>query len=225
MRWFLVAALALAACKKDSAPAAPAATVAKPTTAEADAAFWAWVRGHVDALKQVKTGREPVTAELTAQLEKIEPGLVFELGVGREPFELVISADGELQRFATVKRLVAAAGEVPGTKVIAFRPRKDVEGFSMQLGEQKLSGAMLWFTAEKDAQRPALVAVTVYVEGMTEENAEPLRNAAFMLLEAAVGEFDLETKVGAIDLLPAPEKPAPPLKKLKELGATLDAWK
>lgn len=230
MRWvlFLIAALSSAACKKDAAPtSAPSRpSLAKPSTAEADAAFWAWVRGHVDALKQVKTGREPVTAELSAQLEKIEPGLVFELGVGREPFELVISADGELQRFATVKRLVAAAGEVPGTKVIAFRPRKDVEGFSIKLpASQKLSGAMLWFTAEKDAQRPALVAVTVYVEGMTEENAEPLRNAAFMLLEAAVGEFDLETKVGAIDLVPAPEKPAPPLKKLKELGATLDAWK
>lgn len=215
----------LGACKKEPAsPPAPPAPAKKPSSAEADAAFWAWVRAHVGELSQVKTGREPVTAELSAQLEKIEPGLVFELGVGKEPFELIISADGALERFPTVKRLVAAAGEIPNTKVIAFRPRKDVEGFSMTLGDQKLGGAALWFTAEKD-QKPGLVAVTIYVEGFEQEVPEPVRNAAFMLLEATVGELDLETKVGAIDIVPAPKKPEAPLRKLKELPAALDAWK
>ncbi|MFZ5440586.1 MAG: hypothetical protein ACOZQL_11295 [Myxococcota bacterium] len=215
--------VALAGCKKD-APAPPAPVAQPKSTAEADAAFWAWVRAHLAELQQVKTGREPVTAELTAQLEKIEPGLVFELGVGHEPFEFIISADGSVERFATVKRLVAAAGELPGTKVIAFRPRKDIDGFSMTLGTQKLGGSSLWFTAQKD-QKPGLIAVTVYVEGMTGELPEPVRNAAFMLLEAAVGEFDLETKIGAIDIVAAPEKPAPPLRKLKELPAVIDGWK
>ncbi len=224
MRWLLVLALAaaLVGCKKNEPPP-PAA----PPVADRDRAFWKWVGGHVEALKQVKTGQEPVTAQLSTELEKVEPGLVFELGVGREPFELIISADGERKRFPTVKRLVAAAGELPGTKVIAFRPRKDVEAFSMDVAGQKLSGSNLWFLAapDPDPKHAGLVAVTISVEGMTDVNAEAMKNAAFLLLEASVGEFDLETKVGAIDVVTVTEQNGAPFKKLKELPATLDGWK
>lgn len=225
---FLVVVVAsFVGCKKDAPPTpAPAPVPVVVSAAERDRAFWKWVAAHVEELKQVKTGHEPVTDGLSAELEKVEPGLVFELGVGREAFELIISADGEKQRFPTVKRLVAAAGELPGTKVIAFRPRKDIDGFSMQVGEkQKLSGANLWFTSAEDPEKPGLLAVTLSVEGLTEGSPDALREASFMLLEAAVGEYDLETKIGAIDIVPAPTKPTAEMKKLKELPALLDARK
>ncbi len=228
MRWFLVLATvaSLTACKKDPPPA-PVPVAVKPVLSEAERAraFWAWVASHVDALKAVKTGHEPVTAQLAAELEKVEPGLVFELGLGREPFELIISADGETKWFPAVKRLVASAGPIPGVKVIAFRPRKDVDGFSMDVGERKLAGSELWFVAKADREHPGRVAVEIYVEHLDDAQAEQLKTGAFMLLEAAVGEFDLETKIGTIDIMAAAEKPELPLKKLKELPATLDAWK
>lgn len=46
-----------------------------------------------------------------------------------------------------------------------------------------------------------------------------------MLLEAAVGEFDIETRIGGIDIVPAPAKPTAQMKKLKELPSVLDARK
>src|SRR5690349_9585027 len=113
-----MAALALVACKKSPEAEPPVAVVDK------DPAFWKWVAANVDGLKAVKTGREPVTEQLSQHLESIAPGLVFELGVGREEFELIISADGKKDLFPVVKRLVSAAPQLPGTKVIAFRPRK-----------------------------------------------------------------------------------------------------
>lgn len=232
MRWLslLVVLATLAGCKKDSPPPPPAApapapVVVKASDAERDRAFWTWVAAHLDELKAVKTGHEPVTEALSKELEKVEPGLVFELGVGTKTFELIISADGDQKHFPMVKRLVAAATPLPGTTVIAFRPRKEVDGFSMQLGEQKLGGSNLWFTAKPDAEHPGLIAVTLYVEGMTDATAEQMKNAAFMLLEAAVGEFDLETKIGVIDIVAAPARPTAGQKKLKELPATLDGWK
>lgn len=224
--WLLVAALSLAGCKKAAeAPPAPVAAPVKPASPERDQAFWTWVAANVEGLKSVKDGHEPVTAQLTAELEKIEAGLVFELGVGREPFELIISADGKKELFPVVKRLVAAAPPIAGTKVIAFRPRKEIDGFSMQVKERQLSGKNLWFVAGEDPSRKGMMGVDVFVEGMRTENEEPLKSAAFLLLEAAVGEFDLETKIGAVEFKPAPGEPAPPLKPLKELPAALDAWK
>lgn len=178
MRWSVVAALVVVAslvgCKKSQPVVEPPkpAPVAVVSDAEKDRAFWKWVAAHVDELKQIKTGREPVADGLSAELEKVEPGLVFELGIGHEPFEVIISADGEQKRFPTVKRLVAAAGEIPGTKVIAFRPRKDIDGFSMEISGQKVSGSNLWFTSSDDAQRPGTLSVTVFVEGMNDANAE-----------------------------------------------------
>jgi hypothetical protein len=228
VRWFLVAVLALAACKKEpqvEVVAAAPVPAAKPAVVDRDPAFWKWIAANVEGLKAVKTGREPVTDQLSQELEKVEPGLVFELGIGREPFELIISADGKKELFPVVKRLVAAAPEIPGTKVIAFRPRKDIDGFSMQIGEGKLAGKDLLFVAGPDLDRKGLIAVDLFVQGMKSEDDEARRNAAFMLLEASVGEFDLETKIGGIEIKPAPDKADPALKPLKDLPATLDSWK
>lgn len=230
MRWVLVAALALTACKKDPevAPPSPKQPGATPFVAERvekDAAFWKWVAANVEGLKAVKSGHEPVTEQLAAQLEMVAPGLVFELGVGREAFELIISADGKKDLFPVVQRLVAAAPKLPGTTVIAFRPRKDIDGFSMEVGAGKISGKELWYVASADPDRKGLVAVDVFVSGMKSDDDDAMKNAAFMLLEAAVGEFDLETKVGTIEIKQAPPKIEAPLKPLKELAAALDGWK
>ncbi len=224
MRWVLLAALALTACKKDPEVEQPKPAPA-PIAVNRDPAFWKWVAANVDALKAVKTGQEPVTAQLAEQLEFVEPGLVFELGVGTDSFELIISADGKKALLPVVKRLVAAAPKLPGTRVIAFRPRKDIEGFGMAVGEGKISGRQLWYVASADPERKGMIAVELFVEGMTSDDDDPMKNAAFMLLEAAVGELDLETKIGAIEIKQAPPKIEAPLKPLKELSAAIDGWK
>lgn len=225
MRWFLCAVLALSGCKKSPEPEAlPPAPVEAPAP-DPSPAFWAWIAANLEALEAVKTGQEPVTKELARELKKVDPRLVFELGIGREPFELIISADGNKALFAQVKKFVATAPQIPGAKVIAFRPRKPIEGFSMKVGERTLAGTDLWFVAGADPNRKGLLGVDVFVVGMKGERDEPLQDAAFMMLEATVGEFDLETKIGEIQFKPAPASLELPLKPLKELPATVDAWK
>jgi len=225
MRWFLCAVLALVGCKKSPEPVVlppPPVEVASPAAAPA---FWTWVGAHVDALKAVKTGHEPVTEELARELEKIAPGLVFELGVGNGVLELIISADGRKALFPVVTKLVDAAPQLPDLKVVAFRPRRAMEGFSMQVRDTTLAGKDLWFVAGEDPSRKGMLGVDVFIVGMRGEHDEALENAAFMMLEGTVGEFDLETKIGEVQFKPAPGKLELPLKPLKELPATVDAWK
>lgn len=227
MRWLLIAVLALAGCKKAPEPPPPALPPAleAPPVADRHAPFWKWVVLNLEDLKAVKTGQEVVTEQLSFELELVQPGLMFELGIGKDPFELVISAGGRRDLFPVVTKLVAAAPPMPGTKVIAFRPRKAIEGFSTEVGTEKLAGGDLWFVSGEDPGRKGMLGVDVFVKGMRSERDEGFKDAAFMMLEAAVGEYDLETKIGAIEFKPAPAKPELPLRPLKELPAVVDAWK
>ena len=223
----------LAGCKKEQPPAPPPAPtpyIAPPAGShkqEEYADFWSWVKPRLPELKAVKTGKEPITEQLTRELERIAPGLVFELGIGGDgkDFELTISADGNKELFPTVQALVAAAPPLPGTKVIAFRPRKAIEGFGMAVGEGRIAGNQLYYVASNDPERKGLISVELYVPDMKNGNDDAMKDAAVMLLEATVGEYDLETKIGHIDIKPAPAKIEAPLKPLKDLPAAVDAWK
>ncbi|MEW6434431.1 MAG: hypothetical protein AB1730_23265 [Myxococcota bacterium] len=153
-----VTVLALSVCKQE-APApvavplpAPKAVPAPAPKVDPVADLWAWVPAHLDELKAVQTGQEPAADALGGKLDAIDPGLTFELGLGREPFELIISADG----------------------------KKELE--------------------------------------------EAAKGAAFLLLEAVVGEFDLETKIGGIQILAAPKRAPAGAKPLADLPGAVDAW-
>ncbi|MGV3620987.1 MAG: hypothetical protein ACO1OB_09220 [Archangium sp.] len=198
-----VALLLVTGCKKDK-----------------DADFWKWVGAHVAELKAVKTGQEPVVTELSAELEKAAPGLVFELGVGTDPFEFVISADGIKDRFDDVKRLTGNAPQIPGMKVIAFRPRKTIDGFEMHIGSLQLAAADVKYVSRQSDGKTSL---DLYVEGFNAETKEDVTRAGFVLLDATIGEYDMETKIGAIEFhgMPAPEGSKP----LPSLPAELDGQK
>lgn len=218
LRLSVVVGLALllpAACKKDPPPPA--------TDADRDAALWAWTKANLDDLRAVKTGSEPVTAGLAEQLERVDKRLAFELGVGKDAFELIISADGNPAVFPVVKRLVAAAPPLKGVKVIAFRPRKG-PGFQLEIAGTKVGFEDVLFTAAPDPKTPSLVAVTLYLKHLDEKNREAFLNAAFILLELALGEYDVATKLGQLELKALPEDAAG-LRPLAELPAVVDGWK
>lgn len=211
----LLALSLLAGCKK----AAPAPS----TDAERDAAFWAWTQANLDDLRAVKTGTEPVTAALAEQLERVDRRLAFELGVGKDAFEVIISADGDPTAFSVVKRLVQAAPPLKGAKVIAFRPRKG-PGFQLDVTGTKVGFDDVLFSAAADPAKPSLVAVTLYLKHLDDKNRAAFLDAAFVLLELALGEYDVATKLGQVELKAVPEDTSQ-LKPLGELPAFVDGFK
>lgn len=225
---FAVAVLALSSCTKDEPTPVPPAPKTEPAPApppkvDPIPALWTWVGAHVDELKAVQTGKEPAAEMLGAKLDAIDPGLTFELGLGKEPFELIVSADGKKALFPLVKQVVDAAPSIPGVKVVAFRPRKDA-GFRLTVNGVTVGGPDVMFVASDDAARKGLIALRLYVKGLTPENEADVKGAAFLLLEAVLGEFDLETKIGAIDIVATPDKSPAAAKPLAELPAAVDAW-
>lgn len=183
--------------------------------------FWEWFRRNSERLFHFEQDQEAVFAELSGALARVSKGLTFEIGVevkgGQREF--IVSADGIRELFPVVQRLVAAAPALPGWTIVAFRQPKSLD-FSIRIGEHELGADDVWFSATPEGERTAL---TLYVRGLTDENRRALAPAVFLLLDSAVGEYNVATKVCGIDSRPLPEDPAAlglqPLPALRELMA------
>jgi hypothetical protein len=180
--------------------------------------FWEWFGHNSGRLFRFEADRDAVFAELSGELARVSKGLTFEIGEEKAgQREFVVSADGIRELFPAVQKLVAAAPPLPGWTIVAFRQPKSLD-FTIQLGEHELGADDVWFSAAPEGER---VGLTLYVRGLTDDNRHLLGPAVFLLLDSAVGEYNVETKVGAIDSRPLPEDPAAqglqPLPALRDL--------
>jgi hypothetical protein len=197
----LIATLTACSKPKETGSAASSAASASAANAAADAAFWKWFVAHKDEVAAVKRADEPIADELAAQLRKIDKDVTFELAVATKDRELIVSAGGIRSAFPAVKRLVAAAPTIEGWTIIAFRPRK-VADFTVELGDgTSLAPAALTFRALGAAK--GKVGIAIYVEGANPVSQQT-KTAVYLLLDAALGELDVETRLGEIDIKPAP---------------------
>ena len=191
--------------------------------------FWQWFAGAEARLRAAHDGRdsEPLdlqeaVAEISDRLRRVHPELCFEFGRADDGvYELILSAGGIRSLFPAVSALMQAAPQVPGWRVIAFRPRKDSD-YRVCLGGLTLEAEALWYRLSPAEDHADL---ELHIEGLTTESLEILGSAAFLMLDAALGEYDVATRIGAIDFEPLPDDPAAEgLKPITELRAEFDAF-
>ncbi len=188
------------------------------------ARFWTWFAVNADAIStDVRgLGRKPkpsplTTRELTARLRRIHPMLVHEIGVDATgEVELIISADGNRVAFEAVTKTVGAAPPLPGIKVTAFRRRMGPD-FTLGMFGQEVGFDDVRYEAWPEEER---LGVRIYIPFDLEE---PERHAmGFMLLDMALGEFDVETGLGTIEFAPGRPRDA---KRLRALAAEFDTFR
>ena len=198
----------LGACKKPPPP--------QDKTAE----FWTWFTANAKRYEGLNAENQAALLdEIGTKLEAVHPGLTSEFGLKPGNYELIISADGIRDRIPAVKQLVAAAPKIEGWTVIAFRPRK-AEGFKIQMGDTELGMDNLWFT-HGEKKKP--IDLVIYVEGYTEKEKQKYIQVAFLMLDVALGEYDIMTKIGGLDFRAPPDPRPETLRPLEELPAVVDA--
>ena len=167
-------------------------------TQSPEAKFWDWFQRHSGELQQVRTGREPVLAELYAKLKRVHKDLVFEIGRNESGAnEFIVSADGISETIPHVEKLVASAPEVAGWKVIQFRPRKD--GMDLMIHNQKFSKDSVFYTSRPDKHK---LNLWIYIDGLNPTNKREFIGACFILMDTVIGEYDVMTRIGHIEFLP-----------------------
>lgn len=183
--------------------------------------FWSWFAANSARLLAFEQDQERVFAELGAALARVAPGLTFEFGPAGPMREFVVSADGQRALFPAVQVLVAAAPALPGWEIKAFRQPKGTD-LTIGYGELELSPEQIWFRAEPHGERTGL---TLYVRGLERLDADFVRQASFLLLDAALGEYTVETRIGYIAWAAAPPDPAGAgLRSFHDLPQTVSGW-
>jgi hypothetical protein len=148
-----------------------------------------------------------VADELAKQLKKVNKGLSFLFGPvvdGRREF--IISADGIRERFPAVKTLVSAAPDIPGWKIIAFRPPvQDISDLTLMLGDTEVSANDIWFAVQQSGPNFDL---EIFLNIPPTSNRDTVTGAAFLILDHTVGEYNVETRFGSITIKDLPTNPA-----------------
>jgi hypothetical protein len=187
-----------------------------PTSAEA--AFWDWFKANENELFDFEVCRDKIFARLSTEMHKLHSSLTFEFGPKNEgQREFVISADGIKEAFPKVQSLHACAPSLPRWKFVRFRPRREPVDI-------KFRGVLVKAASVRVAAEPAgkMMDLTVFVPKYTQSNKQAFAGIVFLMLDQALGEFEVETRVGKIEIKPISK--APPLTfSLKELPELFDS--
>ena len=185
--------------------------------------FWIWFSENAHEIGLVESAnKRGIVDELSRQLEKIHSDLTFETGGSPGGIrEFIISANGLAEAVPFVKRLVDRAPEIQGWEIIAFRPRRGTE-FTLQFDEVELRPEDFWFTASQDGER---IGLEIYLPKIDSEHKNSIIGASFIMIDTALGEYDVITKIGYIDHKPLPLEPEENgLLPLSLLAQTVDSY-
>jgi hypothetical protein len=164
--------------------------------------FWTWFQNNSQRLQNFKEDRETIFEALRTELHRVDKNLTFEFGpiaAGRREF--IVSADGIRSAFPSVLSLVARVPSMTDWNIIAFRPPKSLE-LVLEIQGLRLGADDLFFEAFQTEGR---IALALYIRGFDEERRALFSQAAFILLDCALGEYAVETAVGGLDFRRLPE--------------------
>ncbi|KQZ42607.1 hypothetical protein [Duganella sp. Root1480D1] len=180
--------------------------------------FWTWFQKSDNMLFDFETDQEAVFDQLAAKMHQVDARLTFEFGPKKQGRrEFVISADGNRDAFPMVEKLYAAAPHLARWNVIKFRPRR--EPFDISYGGVTVKAQTVSAFVRRDGGK---AAIAVLIPGYTKARHNEYAMIAFLLLDQALGEYDVETRIGGVDVT-APSARYPKTTPLKDLPKSVDA--
>ena len=163
--------------------------------------FWDWFLHHEAELFALdptqETEREGLFDRLAGQLGEVDPDLTFELGPREPRREFIISAAGMRRAFPSVTSLADAAPSLGRWQVTAFRPRRPVAGV-VQLRGKRVDVNDVQFSLLDNGN---VAGIYLFIPGYRDDDAD-LKQIGYLLLDEALGEYDVESRLGLVRMLP-----------------------
>lgn len=187
--------------------------------------FWKWFQKNEPKIYQFENDQESVLDEITEELSKYKEGVVFEISQEQSgKREFIISADGLEELFPAVKALKEAAPSFEKWSIVAFRPRmEDYARFKLDYAGKEFDPANIWIYHRI---QDGCFDLIIYYPEYADEERNAYISGAYILLDMALGEYDVVTGIRYIDHQRLPEKPeAEGLKPFSELRRIFDEYK
>ena len=181
--------------------------------------FWEWFTKNNERIFHFEKNQNRIFSELGKAMARVDKYLTFEFGpINDGVREFVISADGIKEAFSIVESLYSKAPNLDAWKFTKFRPRRTP--MDLQFGDLYIKPEDVQATLNKDGSK---VHITVFMRGAGGTNDHLFQRAAFIILDQAIGEYDMETKVGLIQTLPYESPLHGGRISLNELPSTFDS--
>lgn len=193
-----------------------------------EAAFWSWFVKNEATLFEATNPDAPAFVELSKRLRKVQKDLTYEVSVQARAGvrELIISADGVRSAFFAVEKLADAAPQLPRWKVIRFRPRMlNYATVQLAMNGQSVSAEDLEYQLLVARDKSAVgrsLGIRLFVRGCETEDDPQFTHIAFLMLDTALGEYDMETKVSLVEVRPWSEQTEAPRDKFANLVEDFD---
>jgi hypothetical protein len=162
--------------------------------------FWKWFIDHEPELfsfdPERVDDRERIFDEIAGELQKIDPDVSFEFGPNGTPRrEFVISASGIHRAFPAVVSLANAAPPMDRWQVIAFRPRRTPIN-TVEIRGKRVDPRDVQFSLRDNGK---MAGVYLFIPGFRENDAD-FKQIGYLLLDEALGEYDVESRLGLIKM-------------------------
>lgn len=179
--------------------------------------FWNWFEKHQDKFFDFEVASEENFDRLLEQLHKVHPALTFEFGPRGARREFVISAGGLKGAFPSVTALVAAAPRLDRWRITGFRPRCAALS-RIQIGDTCVDPNDVEFSL---LTRGAEIGIRLFIPSYGEDYSI-LKQIGYLMLDDALGEYDVEARVSLIQFLPHDASKTEKRYPLSELPALFD---
>lgn len=155
-------------------------------------------------------------------MEKVNPDLTFEFSPVKQngKREFVISAGGIKQAFPSVESLHAAAPSLKRWEFIKYRPRRNPI-HDLNYADKSVAAKDVHYKMYKDAEK---VGIVLFLDGYDEQQREIYGNIGYLFLDEALGEYDVETKVGFIEFRSRESELFQGAHPLSELAESFDEY-
>lgn len=184
-----------------------------------EVAFWGWFQENDNTIFHFESNQEKIFDKLSSELKKINSDLTFEFGPienGRREF--IISAAGIKSAFPSVEALFSSAPKLEKWEFIKFRPRHSVLN-DLKYGGKSISAKDVFYQLVMDGNK---IGIILFLNGYTEADKTTYEQIGYLMLDEALGEYDMETKVGVIEFQPKTSKYFLGARPLSELASDFD---
>ncbi len=162
--------------------------------------FWDWFKNFAQGIKSInKQNADLVLDRVLEELQRVRVGLAIEITNGNNsPIKnLIISANGDINKFDYVEEIVKKAPEIEGWKIVAFRQRAKDPDLSIDIPELiKFEVGKMYFMPLGDRQHLDLI---IFVPGIKGKPKEMIAYYGLILIDYLIGEYDSITKVRYYD--------------------------
>jgi hypothetical protein len=185
--------------------------------------FWQWFKKEK---KQYEIMPDSEYAErldvIIAHLDPIAEGLAVEVSKETHGIpELIISADGDKNKFPVVKAIIEEAPVIPGWKAVAFRQRASEE-FVLTYQKLRLSPAEMSFHPIMEGDSLDLI---IYADSVKDKNRDDVVKYGLVTLDNVLGEYAATIKVRSYDFQDKQDiRRGERVYKLDELPAFVDEF-